>query len=150
MQLSGVVNSWTKPIKARVDMLSTGIRTPVGIKILGDDLNTIQHIGEQIETVLKEVPGTSSVFAERTAGGYFLDFVLKREEMAHYGLTVDQVQMVIMSAIGGENITTTIEGRERYPVNLRYARELRDDLEKLKRVLVPTKMGAQIPLGQLA
>ncbi|OGF63628.1 MAG: cation transporter [Candidatus Fischerbacteria bacterium RBG_13_37_8] len=150
MQLSGVVNSWTKPIKARVDMLSTGIRTPVGIKILGDDLNTIQHIGEQIETVLKEVPGTSSVFAERTAGGYFLDFVLKREEMAHYGLTVDQVQMVIMSAIGGENITTTIEGRERYPVNLRYLRDYRSDIEKLKRTLISTTRGPQIPIAQVA
>jgi Cu(I)/Ag(I) efflux system membrane protein CusA/SilA len=143
MKFPGVSNSWTMPIKARVDMLSTGVRTPVGIKIMGADLQKIQEIGEHIEMVLKDVPGTKSVFAERTAGGYFLDFTLKRSELARYGLTIDQVNNVIMSAVGGENITTTIEGRERYPVNVRYFRELRDDVEKLKRVLIPIRSGGQ-------
>jgi Cu(I)/Ag(I) efflux system membrane protein CusA/SilA len=174
MKFPGVSNSWTMPIKARVDMLSTGVRTPVGIKIMGADLQKIQEIGEHIEMVLKDVPGTKSVFAERTAGGYFLDFTLKRSELARYGLTIDQANNIVMSAVGGENITTTIEGRERYPVNVRYFRELRDDVEKLKRVLVPIRPGgstgpqggmggmgsgaaatgapggASIPLGQLA
>ena len=108
---------------------------------MGADLQKIQEIGEHIEMVLKDVPGTKSVFAERTAGGYFLDFTLKRSELARYGLTIDQANSVIMSAIGGENISTTIEGRERYPVNVRYFREFRDDVEKLKRVLVPIRPG---------
>ncbi len=150
MQFPGVSNAWTMPIKARIDMLSTGVRTPIGIKIFGSDLKQIEKIGEHIEMVLKEIPGTRSIYAERTAGGYFVDFDLKRDQLARYGLSVEDAQMVIMSAIGGENITTTIEGRERYSVNLRYARELRDDLDKLKRVLVPTKSGSQIPLEQLA
>ncbi len=150
LQLPGVVNAWTMPIKARIDMLTTGVRTPVGIKILGDDVNTIQEIGQHIERVLRDVPGTTSVFAERTAGGYFLDFALKREELARYGLTIEDAQMVILSAIGGENITTTIEGRERYPVNLRYLRDYRSTLDRLARVLVPTPHGAQIPLSQIA
>jgi len=150
LQLPGVVNAWTMPIKARVDMLTTGVRTPVGIKILGDDVDTIQEIGERIERVLREVPGTTSVFAERTGGGYFLDFALKREELARYGLTIAQAQMVIMSAIGGENITMTVEGRERYPVNVRYLRDYRSTLDRLSRVLVPTPNGAQIPIAQIA
>jgi Cu(I)/Ag(I) efflux system membrane protein CusA/SilA len=150
MQFPGVTNSWTMPIKARIDMLTTGVRTPVGIKIFGSDLKQIEKIGEHIEMVLKDVPGTRSIYAERTAGGYFLDFDLKRDQLARYGLSVEDAQMVIMSAIGGENITATIEGRERYPVNLRYARELRDDIDKLRRVLVPTMSGAQIPLEQIA
>jgi Cu(I)/Ag(I) efflux system membrane protein CusA/SilA len=141
MQFPGVSNAWTMPIKARVDMLSTGVRTPIGIKIMGADLEKVQQLGEHIEMLIKEVPGTKSVFAERTAGGYFLDFTLKREELARYGLTIDQANDVIMSAIGGENVTTTIEGRERYPVNVRYFRELRDDIEKLRRVLVPVNQG---------
>jgi Cu(I)/Ag(I) efflux system membrane protein CusA/SilA len=141
MKFPGVSNSWTMPIKARVDMLSTGVRTPVGIKIMGADLQKIQEIGEHIEMVLKDVPGTKSAFAERTAGGYFLDFTLKRSELARFGLTIDQANSVVMSAIGGENVTTTIEGRERYPVNVRYFREFRDDVEKLKRVLVPIRPG---------
>ena len=147
MQFPGVSNAWTMPIKARVDMLSTGVRTPVGIKIMGSDLQKVQELGEHIEMVLKDVPGTKSVFAERTAGGYFLDFRLKREELARYGLTIDQANDIVMSAIGGENITTTIEGRERYPVNVRYLRELRDDLEKLKRVLVPVQAGGAVGMG---
>jgi len=157
MRLPGVTNAWTMPIKARVDMLSTGVRTPVGIKIMGADLEKVQQLGEHIEMVLKEVPGTKSVFAERAAGGYFLDFTLNRSELARYGLTIDQVNDMVMSAVGGENITTTIEGRERYPVNVRYLKELRDDVEKLRRVLVPVPTGAMggtqithVPLGQLA
>lgn len=150
MQLPGITNAWTMPIKARIDMLSTGIRTPVGIKIFGADLKEIEKIGTQIEAVVKNVKGTRSVYAERVAGGYFLDFDIRREELARYGITVKEVEMVIMSAIGGEPITTTVEGRERYTINVRYARELRDDLPKLKRVLVPTSTGAQVPLEQLA
>jgi Cu(I)/Ag(I) efflux system membrane protein CusA/SilA len=147
MRFPGVSNAWTMPIKARVDMLSTGVRTPIGIKIMGSDLEKVQQLGEHIEMVLKDVPGTKSVFAERTAGGYFLDFTLKREELARYGLTIDQVNSIVMSAIGGENVTTTIEGRERYPVNVRYFRELRDDVEKLKRVLVPVQTGGAVSTG---
>jgi Cu(I)/Ag(I) efflux system membrane protein CusA/SilA len=150
MQFPGVSNAWTMPIKARIDMLTTGVRTPIGIKIFGSDLKEIEKIGTHIEAVLKDIPGTRSVYAERTAGGYFLDFELKREELARYGLSIADAEMVIMSAIGGENITTTIEGRERYPVNVRYARELRDNLDKLRRVLVPTMSGAQVPLAQLS
>ena len=150
IRLPGVANAWTMPIKNRIDMLSTGIRTPVGIKILGPDLNKIEEIGRHLEMVLNSIPGTRSVFAERVTGGYYLDFELKRDEIARYGLAVEDIQMIIESAIGGESITTTVEGRERYPVSVRYARELRDDPEKLKRVLIPTMNGAQVPLGQLA
>lgn len=150
MQLPGVVNAWTMPIKARVDMLTTGVRTPVGIKVLGPDLNKIQEIGLHLEMALKEVPGTTSVFAERTAGGYFLDFNLKREELARYGLTIDQANMVIMSAVGGEEVTTTVEGRERYSVNVRYQRDHRSTIDKLNRTMVPTMNGAQIPISQIA
>jgi Cu(I)/Ag(I) efflux system membrane protein CusA/SilA len=142
MRFPGVTNSWTYPIKARIDMLSTGVRTPIGIKIMGADLEKVQQLGEHIEMLLKDVPGTKSVFAERTAGGYFLDFTLKRPELARYGLTIDQANSIVMSAIGGDNVTTTIEGRERYPVNVRYFRELRDDIEKLRRVLVPVQAGS--------
>ncbi len=150
LQFAGVVNAWTMPIKNRTDMLSTGIRTPVGIKIFGANLKEIEKIGSHLEMILKDVPGTRSVYAERTAGGYFLDFNLKRDQLARYGLTVKEAQMVIMSAIGGEPVTTTVEGRERYTVNVRYARELRDSLPKLRRVLVPAMSGGQIPLEQLA
>jgi Cu(I)/Ag(I) efflux system membrane protein CusA/SilA len=150
IRLPGVANAWTMPIKNRIDMLSTGIRTPVGIKIFGPDLTKIEEIGRHLEMVLNSVPGTRSVFAERVAGGYYLDFDLKREEIARYGLKIEDIQTIIESAIGGESITTTVEGRERYPVSVRYARELRDDPEKLKRVLIPTMNGAQVPLAQLA
>ncbi len=150
MQLPGVVNAWTMPIKARIDMLTTGIRTPVGIKVLGADLNRIQEIGGQIETALRDAPGTASVFAERTAGGYFLDFDLKREELSRYGLTIDQANQVITSAIGGDNVTTTVEGRERYPVNVRYQRDWRSTIDRLNRTLVLTQGGAQIPIAQIA
>jgi Cu(I)/Ag(I) efflux system membrane protein CusA/SilA len=150
MQFPGVTNAWTMPIKARIDMLSTGVRTPVGIKIYGADLKEIEGIGRRLEAIIKDIKGTRSVYAERVTGGYFVDFDLNRESLARYGLTVKEVQMIIMSAIGGEPVTTTIEGRERYTVNVRYARELRDDLDKMRRVLVPAMSGAQIPLGQLA
>lgn len=150
MQFPGVVNAWTMPIKARIDMLSTGVRTPIGIKILGPDLNRIQELGLHLERALRDVPGTASVFAERTAGGYFLDFELKREELARYGLTVDQAQMAITSAIGGENITTTVQGRERFPVNVRYLRDYRSTVERLQRTLVANSQGQQIPMAQIA
>ena len=150
LQIPGVTNAWTMPIKARIDMLTTGVRTPVGIKVFGDDLDEIQRIGASLEALLRDVPGTRSVFAERVTGGYFVDFVPRRDQLARYGLTLDDVQQVIMTAIGGENVTTTIEGRARYPVNVRYPRELRDDVDRLQRVLVPTPSGAQVPLAQLA
>lgn len=150
MQFPGVVNAWTMPIKARIDMLSTGVRTPIGIKILGPDLNRIQELGLHIERALRDVPGTASVFAERTAGGYFLDFELKRKELARYGLTVDQAQTAITSAIGGENITTTVQGRERFPVNVRYLRDYRSTVERLQRTLVTNAEGQQIPMAQIA
>ena len=150
LQFPGVTNAWTMPIKARIDMLTTGVRTPVGVKIFGPDLKKIEDIGKAIEMIAKGVPGTRSAYAERVSGGYFLDFAIKREEIARFGLTVMDIGRIIESAIGGESITTTIEGRERYPVNLRYLRELRDDLDKLKRVTISTPNGAQVPLAQLA
>jgi Cu(I)/Ag(I) efflux system membrane protein CusA/SilA len=150
LQFPGVTNAWTMPIKARIDMLTTGVRTPVGIKIFGPDLKKIEEIGKAIEMIAKAVPGTRSVYAERVSGGYFLDFAIKRDEIARFGLTVMDVGKIIESAIGGESITTTVEGRERYPVNLRYLRELRDDLDKLGRLTVSTPSGAQVPLAQLA
>jgi copper/silver efflux system protein len=150
MQIPGVVNSWTMPIKARVDMLTTGVRTPVGIKIMGSDLDKVQELGIHIESVLKNVAGTKSVFAERTAAGYFLDFNLNREALARYGITIDDANNAVMQAIGGENVTTTIEGRERYPVNVRYLRDYRSDLDKLTRTLVTAPNGTQIPIAQLA
>lgn len=150
LQIPGVSNAWTMPIKARTDMLSTGIRTPLGIKVLGSNLGQIQQIGEQVESALKEVPGTTSVFAERTSGGYFLDFDLKRDALARYGLTVDDAENVLMSAIGGQPISTTVEGRERYSINVRYLRDYRSDIGSLERVLVSTPSGAQVPLGEIA
>jgi Cu(I)/Ag(I) efflux system membrane protein CusA/SilA len=150
LQIPGISNAWTMPIKARTDMLTTGIRTPLGIKVLGSDLGQIQQVGEQIETALKDVPGTTSVFAERTSGGYFLDFDLKRDELARYGLTIDDAESVLMSAVGGDQVSTTVEGRERYSVNVRYLRDYRSDVDALERVLVVTPSGAQIPLGQIA
>lgn len=150
IQFPGLTNAWTMPIKTRIDMLSTGIKTPVGIKIAGPDLSVLQRLGEEIEAVVRTIPGTLSVYAERVMGGNYLDFQIDRNAVARYGLTVDDVQEVIMSAIGGMNITQTVEGLERYPVNLRYGRELRSNPEALRRVLVPTPRGEQIPLGQLA
>lgn len=150
LRFPGIPNIWTMPIKNRIDMLSTGVRTPIGIKILGADLKIIQRIGEDLESVLRPLAGTRNILAERTAGGYYLDFDLHREALARYGLSVEDAQTIVMSAIGGENITTTVEGRERYPVNVRYARDFRDDIDSLRRVVVPTASGAHIPLAQLA
>jgi copper/silver efflux system protein len=150
LRLPGVSNAWTMPIKARIDMLTTGIRTPVGIKVFGADVAKIEEIGRQIERVLPPVAGTRSVFAERTGGGYFLDFKWKRDELARYGLSMDDVQMVVMNAVGGDNVTTTVEGRERYPVNVRYMRDFRNSVDALSRVLVPTAAGQHIPVSQLA
>ena len=150
LTMPGISNAWTMPIKARIDMLTTGVRTPLGIKVLGSDLSEIEKVGGQIEMALKDIPGTTSVFAERTTGGYFLDFDLKRDQLARYGLTGDDANDVLMSAVGGEPVTTTIEGRERYSVNVRYLRDYRSDIGALERVLVSTPSGAQIPLGQIA
>ncbi|MEK6755691.1 MAG: CusA/CzcA family heavy metal efflux RND transporter, partial [Bacteroidota bacterium] len=150
IQFPGVTNAWTMPIKTRTDMLSTGIKTPVGIKISGPDLNTLQQIGKEVEAVMRTVPGTLSAFAERAVGGNYLDFDINRKEAARYGLTVGDVQIVIQTAMGGMSITNTVEGLERYTVNLRYSRELRDNLEALKRVLVSTPTGEQIPIAQVA
>ena len=137
VQLPGLTNAWTMPIKTRIDMLSTGIKTPVGIKIAGPDLNILQDLGKQIEEVIKTVPGTRSAYAERSVGGNYVDFRIDRDAIARYGLNIQDVQDVFMSAVGGMNITKTVEGLERYPVNLRYQRDYRDNIESLKRVLVP-------------
>jgi len=166
LTIPGVANSFTMPIKARIDMLATGIRTPVGIKIFGPKLEEIEKIGLAIEHHLKSIPGTRSVYSERITTGYFLDFTIKRDAIARYGLSIEDVQDVIQTAIGGMTVTTTVEGRQRYPVNIRYPRELRDTLEKLQRVLMPvmrenapsaagmvsssTATFAQVPLGELA
>ena len=150
MKIPGTTNAWTMPIKTRIDMLTTGIRTPVGIKIYGPDLAKIEEIGKHIEGILPQIEGTRSVYAERVTGGYFVDFEVRRAEIARYGLTVGDVNDIIETAIGGKTVTMTVEGRERYPVNVRYLRELRDDPEKLKRVLVPTPSGAQVPISQIA
>ena len=150
LKIPGTTNAWTMPIKNRIDMLSTGVRTPIGIKVLGSDLQEIDRIGMQLEGILKNLPGTRSVFAERTQGGYFLDFDLKRDQLARYQLSVMDAQTTIQSAIGGENISTTVEGRERYSVNVRYPREFRDSADQLSRVRVATPSGAQIPIGQIA
>ncbi len=150
LRIPGFPNIWWMPIQTRTEMITTGVRSPVGIKVLGPDLKTIERIGVDIEQVLATVPGTKSAFAERLNEGYYLDLIVNRREAARYGLAVGDVQAVITSAIGGETVTTTVEGRERYPVNVRYKRELRDDPNRLKRVLIPTPNGAQIPLGQIA
>jgi Cu(I)/Ag(I) efflux system membrane protein CusA/SilA len=150
IQFPGLTNAWTMPIKTRVDMLSTGIKTPVGIKLMGADLQVLSDLGEEVEAVLREVPGTLSVYSERVTGGNFFDYHIRRLEAARYGLTVGDVQDIIMSAVGGMNVTQAVEGLERYPVNLRYGSELRDTPEKLRRILIPTPSGAQVPITQLA
>ncbi len=150
IQIPGVSNAFTMPIKNRIDMLSTGIRTPVGIKVFGPEVTGLERIGARLEKILRQVSGVRSVFAERAAGGYFFDFDLHRSALARYGLTIDDANQIVMSAIGGAVATTTVEGRQRYTVHVRYPRELRDSAEQLERVLVPTRSGAQIPLGQLA
>ncbi len=150
IQFPGVTNAWTMPIKTRIDMLSTGIKTPVGIKVAGPDLTVLENIGKQVEAAIRDVPGTLSVYAERVMGGNYLDFEIHRDAIARYGLTIGDVEDIIQSSIGGMNIATTVEGLERYPVNLRYSRDFRSNLPALKSVLVPTPMGQHIPLGQLA
>jgi Cu(I)/Ag(I) efflux system membrane protein CusA/SilA len=151
LQAPGVSNAWTMPVKARIDMLTTGIRTPVGLKISGADLRKIESIGTEVESLLPAVKGTRSVFAERTGGGYFLDFEWKRESLARYGLSVEEAQTAVQNAIGGENVTTTVQGRERYPVNVRYMRDFRSDMDSLAAVLVPAMGGQrQIPASELA
>ena len=150
IQIPGLTNAWTMPIKTRIDMLSTGIKTPVGIKVAGPDLQVLQRIGKEIEEVAKTIPGTRSAFAERSAGGNYVDFEIDRAAAARYGLSINDIQDVIMSAIGGMNITKTVEGLERYPVNLRYQRDFREGIEPLKRVLVPISGGGSIPLSEVA
>jgi Cu(I)/Ag(I) efflux system membrane protein CusA/SilA len=163
LQLPGVSNSWTMPVKGRIDMLTTGVRTPVGIKIYGSDINTIERLGTEMERLLPSVHGTRNVFAERTGGGYFIDFDWNRDALARYGLSIDDAQAIVMNAVGGENVTTTVEGRERYPVNVRYMRDFRSDPAQLGRVLVPVNLPgnvaggmeaqgavAQVPVSELA
>ncbi|MCY3811240.1 MAG: CusA/CzcA family heavy metal efflux RND transporter [Gammaproteobacteria bacterium] len=150
IRVPGLTNAWTMPIRTRIDMLSTGIKTPVGIKIAGPDLGELERLGRRIEAVVRDLPGTRGAYAERVMGGNYLDVKVDRRAIARYGLTVRDVQEVVQTAIGGMNVTTTVEGLERYPVNLRYGRELRDDLPALRAALVPTASGAQIPLGRLA
>ena len=150
VRFPGVTNAWTMPIKTRIDMLSTGIKTPVGIKVMGPDLQVLTDLGARIEAVVGQIPGTLSAYSERITGGNYLDFKIRRDQIARYGLTVGDVQDTIVTAIGGKNITYTVEGLERYPVNLRYNRELRDNIDLLKGVLVTAPTGAHIPLGQLA
>jgi Cu(I)/Ag(I) efflux system membrane protein CusA/SilA len=150
LQLPGLSNSWTMPIRGRIEMLDTGIRTPVGLKIQGPDLSRIQQLGQQAELILRSVPGTRSVFAERTGDGYFLEITWNRRTLARYGLSVEEAQNTLATAVGGENVSTAIAGRERYPINVRYMRDFRSDLPALGRVLVPVSGQQQIPLAELA
>ena len=151
LKFPGLANSWTMPIKARIDMLSTGIRTPIGVKVFGNDLATIERLAREVEAVVREVPGTTSAYAERVTGGFYLDIVPDRARLARYGITVDEFQMVVATALGGEPVTTTVEGLERYNVTVRYPRDLRDDPRRIaSEVLVPLPGGGNLPLGQLA
>ena len=150
VQFPGLTNAWTMPIKTRIDMLSTGIKTPVGIKVGGPDLAELERLAREVEAVVKPMEGTLSAYAERTLGGSYLDFEIDREAAARFGLTVGDIQDVIQSAVGGMNVSWTVEGLERYPINLRYPRELRDNPVALTEILVATPSGAQVPLGQVA
>ncbi len=150
VRMPGVTNAWTMPIKGRIDMLATGVRTPVGIKVFGPDLDSLQAIGQRVERIVREVPGTRSAFAERGVSGYYVDIDVDRIEASRYGLNVGDIHKAIMATVGGMTASITVEGRERYEVNVRYPRELRDDPEKLREVLIPAMSGAQIPLGQVA
>jgi copper/silver efflux system protein len=151
LQFPGVSNAWTMPIKARIDMLSTGIRTPVGVKVIGTDLIEIDRLAKQIERILKTVPGTSSAYAERGIGGYYLDVTPDRDALARYGIMIQDVQDVIATALGGQTVTTTVEGRQRFTVNMRYPRDLRDSPQAIARdVLVPMPAGGAVPLGEVA
>jgi len=150
LKIPGVSNIWTQPIRNRIDMLATGIQTPIGVKVFGEDLKKIEEIGIQIESILREIPGSRNPYAERIGNKPYIEIDINRQEAARYGVKVGDIQHLIMTAIGGMNITTTVEGRERYPVRIRYMRELRDSFEALERIFVPTPAGAQIPLSQLA
>ena len=150
VQFPGLTNSWTMPIRTRIDMLATGIKTPVGVKLMGDDLAVLGDLGEQVEALLRPLEGTKSVYSERVMGGHYVDIEIRRHDAARFGLTVEDVQDVVRSAIGGMNVTWTVEGLERYPVNVRFPRDLRDDLQALQRVAVPTPMGHTVPLAQVA
>jgi len=150
LQLPGISNAWTMPIKGRLDMLSTGIRTPIGIKVAGAKLTDIERVGLQIEAALRKLQATRSVYAERVAGGYFLDYVLKRDQLARYGLSIDDANSMVMTAVGGDEQGVTVEGRERYSINVRYARDYREDLSALRRVLLPLPQGGQIPMEEIA
>ena len=146
VRYTGLTNAWVMPIKTRIDMLATGIKTPVGIKVTGPDLAVIQSIGTRIEALLRDLPGTASVYSERVAGGRYVTVDIRRDEASRYGLNIDDVQDVVRTAIGGMNLTETVEGRERYPVNLRYPRAVRDSLEKLRNLPLVTPQGQHIPL----
>ncbi len=150
VRFPGLSNAWTMPIKTRIDMLSTGIKTPVGIKVVGSDLETLSRLAEEISSQLRTLPETVTVFPEKTVGGYYVDFRIDRAEAARYGMNVQDVQDIVLSALGGTNVTTTVEGLERYPVNVRYSRELRDDLTSLRQTLIATLSGAHVPIEQVA
>ncbi|MFC1481197.1 efflux RND transporter permease subunit [Candidatus Neomarinimicrobiota bacterium] len=150
IQFPGLTNAWTMPIITRIDMLSTGIKTPVGIKLMGANLDSLNTLAAKVQAIVQKLPGTMSAYADKVTGGNFLDFEINRTEAARYGLTVGDIQDIIQSAVGGMNVSHTVEGLERYPINVRYGRELRDSINKLKRVIVPTPTGAQIPISQVA
>jgi Cu(I)/Ag(I) efflux system membrane protein CusA/SilA len=150
LKIPGVSNIWTQPIRNRIDMLATGIQTPIGVKVFGEDLKTIEAIGIRIESILREIPGARNPYAERIGNKPYIEIEINRQAAARYGVKVGDIQHLIMTAIGGMNITTTVEGRERYPVRIRYMRELRDSTEALGRIYVPTPGGPQIPLSQVA
>jgi len=150
VQMPGVTNAWTMPIKGRIDMLATGVRTPVGVKIFGPNLDTLQALGERVERIVQRVPGTRSAFAERGVSGYYVDIAIDRAAAARYGLNAGDIHDAIMATVGGIDAAYTVEGRERYAVNVRYPRELRDNVQKLKEVVIPAMENRQIPLGQVA
>ncbi|HZX84582.1 MAG TPA: efflux RND transporter permease subunit, partial [Reyranella sp.] len=151
LQFPGISNAWTMPIKARIDMLATGIRTPVGVKLLGRDYGELEQVARQVEAAIRDVPGTTSAYAERVTGGYFLDVIPDRTRLAQYGALIEDVQQAVATALGGETVTTTVEGRERYSVNVRYPRDFRSDPRAIASdILVPTMKGGMLPLGQLA
>ena len=150
LHFPGLSNSWTMPVENRLDMELTGIKTPVGLKIQGPDVDRIQQIGSQIEEILGSVPGTRGIFAERVSQGFYINVDVDRAVAARYGLTVGDVQRAVSSGMGGENIATTVEGRERYSINVRYLADYRNDLNALRRILIMTPTGAQIPLGEVA
>jgi len=150
LKIPGVSNIWTQPIRNRIDMLATGIQTPVGIKVFGEDLKIIENIGIQVENIVREIPGARNPYAERIGNKPYIEIEIDREKAARYGVRVGDIQHLIMTAIGGMNITTTVEGRERYPIRVRYPRELRDSIDSLERVYIPTPSGVQVPLSQVA